>query len=91
MFTSVAVYRSQSNYTVFPLATSLPSRTSAISYPILFGSFLGTAGQEMFQFGETDELELNSYKVLFEKMRKNSRVYPNYIFALTMGTSESTS
>lgn len=53
-----------------------------------FGSFLGTAGQEMFQFGESDELELNSYKVLFEKMRKNSRTYPNYIFALTMGTGK---
>jgi type III restriction enzyme len=53
-----------------------------------FGSFLGTAGQEMFQFGESDELELSSYKVLFEKMRKNSRVYPNYIFALTMGTGK---
>lgn len=53
-----------------------------------FGSFFGTAGQEMFQFGESDELELNSYKVLFEKMRKNSRTYPNYIFALTMGTGK---
>lgn len=53
-----------------------------------FGSFLGTAGQEMFEFGESDELELNSYKVLFDKMRKNSRVYPNYIFALTMGTGK---
>jgi hypothetical protein len=53
-----------------------------------FGSFLGTAGQDMFEFGETDELELNSYKVLFEKMRKNSRTYPNYIFALTMGTGK---
>ena len=53
-----------------------------------FGSFLGTAGQDMFEFGESDELELNSYKVLFEKMRKNSRVYPNYIFALTMGTGK---
>lgn len=53
-----------------------------------FGSFLGTAGQEMLQFGESDELELNSYKVLFEKMRKNSRTYPNYIFALTMGTGK---
>ncbi|EMN5289321.1 DEAD/DEAH box helicase family protein, partial [Pseudomonas aeruginosa] len=53
-----------------------------------FGSFLGTAGQEMFEFGESDELELNSYKVLFEKMRKNSRAYPNYIFALTMGTGK---
>lgn len=53
-----------------------------------FGSFLGTAGQEMFEFGESDELELDSYKVLFEKMRKNSRVYPNYIFALTMGTGK---
>ncbi|MEZ5552879.1 MAG: DEAD/DEAH box helicase family protein [Pseudomonadales bacterium] len=53
-----------------------------------FGSFLGTAGQEMFEFGESDELELNSYKFLFEKMRKNSRAYPNYIFALTMGTGK---
>ncbi|MFU1942729.1 TnsA endonuclease N-terminal domain-containing protein [Bordetella hinzii] len=53
-----------------------------------FGSFLGTAGQEMFEFGESDELELDSYKVLFEKMRKNSRAYPNYIFALTMGTGK---
>ncbi|CAH0064237.1 Type III restriction endonuclease [Stenotrophomonas maltophilia] len=53
-----------------------------------FGSFLGTAGQEMLQFGESDELELNSYKLLFEKMRKNSRTYPNYIFALTMGTGK---
>ncbi len=53
-----------------------------------FGSFLGTAGQEMFEFGESDELELTSYKVLFDKMRKNSRVYPNYIFALTMGTGK---
>jgi hypothetical protein len=53
-----------------------------------FGSFLGSSGQEMFQFGETDELELNSYKVLFERMRKNSRAYPNYIFALTMGTGK---
>lgn len=53
-----------------------------------FGSFLGTAGQEMFEFGESDELELNSYKVLFEKMRKNSRAYPNYIYALTMGTGK---
>lgn len=53
-----------------------------------FGSFLGTAGQEMFEFGESDELELNSYKVLFDKMRKNSRVYPNYIFSLTMGTGK---
>ena len=53
-----------------------------------FGSFLGTAGQEMFEFGEGDELELKSYKVLFDKMRKNSRVYPNYIFALTMGTGK---
>ena len=53
-----------------------------------FGSFLTTAGQEMFSFGESDELELGSYKILFEKMRKNSRAYPNYIFALTMGTGK---
>jgi hypothetical protein len=42
MFAPVTVYRSQANYTVFPLATSLPSRTSAISHSILFGSFSGT-------------------------------------------------
>lgn len=53
-----------------------------------FGSFLGTAGQEMFSFGDSDELELSTYKLLFEKMRKNSRAYPNYIFALTMGTGK---
>jgi len=53
-----------------------------------FGSFLGNAGQEMFEFGESDELELGSYKVLFERIRKNSRAYPNYIFALTMGTGK---
>jgi type III restriction enzyme len=53
-----------------------------------FGSFQGNAGQEMFSFGETDELELNSYKLLFERMRKNARAYPNYIFALTMGTGK---
>ena len=48
-----------------------------------------TAGQEMFEFGESDELELNSYKAaVCDKMRKNSRVYPNYIFALTMGTGK---
>lgn len=53
-----------------------------------FGSFRGTAGQEMFSFGDSDELELSSYQNLFEKMRKNSRAYPNYIFALTMGTGK---
>lgn len=53
-----------------------------------FGSFLGNYGQGMFEFGESDQLELNTYKVLFNKMRKNSRAYPNYIFALTMGTGK---
>lgn len=53
-----------------------------------FGSFLGTQGQEMFEFGESDQLELGTYKALFERMRKNSRFYPNYIFALTMGTGK---
>lgn len=53
-----------------------------------FGSFRGTAGQEMFQFGDSDDLELTSYKALFDRMRKNSRMYPNYIFALTMGTGK---
>jgi len=53
-----------------------------------FGSFLGTQGQEMFEFGESDQIELGAYKALFERMRKYSRIYPNYIFALTMGTGK---
>lgn len=36
-------------------------------------------------FGTLDE---NHYKQIFSKMQSASRVYPNYIFALTMGTGK---
>ena len=52
-----------------------------------FGSFMGTMGQSSFEFSE-DELSLKVYEELFSRMRKNSRAYPNYIFALTMGTGK---
>src|SRR5690606_31215153 len=33
-----------------------------------------------------DRITQEQYKAVFAAMRKNSRIYPNYIFALTMGT-----
>jgi type III restriction enzyme len=35
-----------------------------------------------------DLVTQKQYQAVFEKMRRNSRVYPNYIFALTMGTGK---
>lgn len=35
-----------------------------------------------------DALTQEQYKAMFAAMRKNSRAYPNYIFALTMGTGK---
>jgi len=35
-----------------------------------------------------DQITQDQYKAVFAAMRKNSRVYPNYIFALTMGTGK---
>lgn len=35
-----------------------------------------------------DAITQEQYKSVFAVMRKNSRVYPNYIFALTMGTGK---
>lgn len=35
-----------------------------------------------------DVIELQNYKVVLKKMKDNSRSYPNYIFALTMGTGK---
>ena len=40
------------------------------------------------QVGLFDQITQEQYKVVFASMRKNSRVYPNYIFALTMGTGK---
>lgn len=36
-----------------------------------------------------DRITQEQYKAVFAAMRKNSRIYPNYIFALTMGTGKS--
>lgn len=48
------------------------------------GVVSGRAGQ----VGLFDAVTQNQYKAVFAAMRKNSRVYPNYIFALTMGTGK---
>jgi len=40
------------------------------------------------QVGLFDAITQEQYKAVFALMRKNSRVYPNYIFALTMGTGK---
>lgn len=35
-----------------------------------------------------DRITQDQYKAVFAAMRKNTRIYPNYIFALTMGTGK---
>jgi type III restriction enzyme len=40
------------------------------------------------QVGLFDKVTQEQYTAVFKAMRKNSRVYPNYIFALTMGTGK---
>ena len=35
-----------------------------------------------------DSITQDQYKAVFDAMRKNYRIYPNYIFALTMGTGK---
>lgn len=48
------------------------------------GVVSGKAGQ----VGLFDAVTQEQYKAVFAAMRKNSRAYPNYIFALTMGTGK---
>lgn len=48
------------------------------------GVVSGNAGQT----GLFDAVTQEQYKAVFTAMRKNSRAYPNYIFALTMGTGK---
>jgi len=48
------------------------------------GVVSGSAGQVTL----FDSVTQQQYKSVFTAMRKNSRVYPNYIFALTMGTGK---
>lgn len=48
------------------------------------GGLIGNAHQADL----LDQITQDQYKAVFAAMRKNSRVYPNYIFALTMGTGK---
>lgn len=48
------------------------------------GVVSGSAGQ----VGLFDKITQDQYKAVFAAMRKNSRAYPIYIFALTMGTGK---
>lgn len=48
------------------------------------GGLIGNARQADL----LDQVTQDQYKAVFAAMRKNSRVYPNYIFALTMGTGK---
>lgn len=48
------------------------------------GGLIGNARQADL----LDQITQDQYKAAFAAMRKNSRVYPNYIFALTMGTGK---
>ena len=40
------------------------------------------------QVGLFDKITQEQYQAVFAAIRKNSRIYPNYIFALTMGTGK---
>ncbi len=48
------------------------------------GGLIGNARQADL----LDQITQDQYKAVFATMRKNSRIYPNYIFALTMGTGK---
>lgn len=48
------------------------------------GGLIGNARQADL----LDQITQDQYKAVFAAMRKNSRTYPNYIFALTMGTGK---
>ncbi|MFD1343006.1 TnsA endonuclease N-terminal domain-containing protein [Litorisediminicola beolgyonensis] len=48
----------------------------------------GIIGGDTRQGSIFDAVTQDQYKAVFAAMRKNSRIYPNYIFALTMGTGK---
>ncbi|KDB52927.1 hypothetical protein X805_14700 [Sphaerotilus natans subsp. natans DSM 6575] len=48
----------------------------------------GVVSRSAGQVGLFDKITQDQYKAVFTAMRKNSRAYPNYIFALTMGTGK---
>jgi hypothetical protein len=48
----------------------------------------GVASGNAGQVGLFDKITQDQYRAVFAAMRKNWRAYPNYIFALTMGTGK---
>ena len=46
---------------------------------------VGLEGEQMDLFGVINDKQ---YKAVFSRMKKNAQLYPNYIFALTMGTGK---
>jgi type III restriction enzyme len=48
------------------------------------GGFIGDSRQATL----LDTITQDQYRAVFSAMRKNTRIYPNYIFALTMGTGK---
>lgn len=48
----------------------------------------GVVSGNTSQVGLFDKITQDQYMAVFAAMRKNSRAYPNYIFALTMGTGK---
>ncbi|MGI4813519.1 MAG: TnsA endonuclease N-terminal domain-containing protein [Janthinobacterium lividum] len=48
----------------------------------------GVVADQAGQVSLFDKVTQEQYKAVFAAMRKNSRAYPNYIFALTMGTGK---
>jgi len=48
----------------------------------------GVVSGQAGQVGLFDKITQDQYKAVFSAMRRNSRAYPNYIFALTMGTGK---
>ncbi|HEY8592733.1 MAG TPA: type III restriction endonuclease [Sphingomicrobium sp.] len=48
----------------------------------------GGVGNTQGQVSLFEEVTREQYKLVFEMMKRNRRTYPNYIFALTMGTGK---
>lgn len=48
----------------------------------------GGVASQTGQIGLFEGVTQEQYKIVFAAMRKNARTYPNYIFALTMGTGK---
>ncbi len=49
---------------------------------------IGLTGAGEAQLSMFDKFDEKSYEKVFKRMKKQARLYPNYIFALTMGTGK---